>query len=111
MEWRVYYDDGSTFDSDDGSVQDVPALGVQAVVCHDRCPDSATGRMVAHRFDFYWYEGPEWFGGDLFGLFDYLVRPGMKKVVFGRSMAVTSEHQRIIDRACGDPDFVRRPSR
>jgi hypothetical protein len=111
MNWRVYYGTGEAIDSDQSSLEDLPALDVQAVVYRDRNPESETGRVVVHRFDFYWWDEPDWYGGDLFGLFDYLSRPGLKKVLFGRTMPRTEDYGRIIARAADDPDFVRLPSR
>lgn len=35
MDWRIYYDDGSTFDSDDGAFHDAPSDGVICVVRRD----------------------------------------------------------------------------
>lgn len=34
-DWRVYYDDGSTYDSDDGPWSDAPADGIICVVRRD----------------------------------------------------------------------------
>ena len=110
LKWRIYYGDGSTFDSNDGSVYDAPGIDVQAVAYHTPDPQHSTGRIPIFRFDFYWWvpETEEWYGGELFGLFDYLVRPGPKKVIFGRTID-TATHQAIVNLACEDPDLERRP--
>lgn len=98
--WLIYYDDGSVWG---GSVPDAPPLGVQAIVQATDDPNVGSGRILIRRFDFYWWDGAEWFGSDLFGLFDYLQRPGYKKVIFGRTIA-TAAHQAIVDRALAEWD-------
>jgi hypothetical protein len=108
--WRIYYGDGTTFDDLDGTPADAPALNVQVIVVRDRDPNSQLGRYPVHRFDYYWWDDPDWYGGDLFGLFDYLARPGWKRVMFGRTIG-NAEHQAIIDRALADPDLIRRSRR
>ena len=98
--WRIYYGDGSTLDGVDPF--SVPGLDVQAIVQAD--PD--VGRYVLHHCDFYWWvlEDQQWHQGDHFGLWDYLQRPGPKKVVFGRSLDNLA-YKAILARAQSDPGF------
>ena len=103
LKWRIYYDDGSTVDSSTTTADQSPKLGVIAVVQ----TDPERGRIVIHRFDFYWYEHGEFWGSDIFGLWDYLTRPGMKVVLFGRTVA-TALYSEIVQRACNDTDFEAR---
>ena len=106
MSWRVYYDDGE-FSSGDGPLEAVPTLGVQVIVKRDTAdPIDNVGRRVLDRADYYWWDSDvqEWYGGDTFGLFDYLQRPGLKKVLFGRSIS-TERFIAIRNRALADPDF------
>jgi hypothetical protein len=98
--WRIYYGDGSTYDNLSGPVQKAPARGVQAIAMRDE----RVGRLVWHSKDFYWYDGETWVGGDVFGLWDYLVRPGWKKVVFGRTLA-RPDFDALLAKAMDDPDF------
>lgn len=100
MHWRVYYGDGSTAD-DAVDPFLVPGLDVQAIVQAD--PD--VGRYVLHHKDFYWWVGGQWHQGDHFGLWDYLQRPGPKKVVFGRSLDNLS-YKAVLSRAMSDPGFA-----
>lgn len=107
MRWRVYYDDGSTYSDEDGPVALTPALGVQVIVKRDTAdPIDNVGRRVLDRADFYWWsdQQDEWYGGDSFGLWDYLQRPGWKKVLFGRSIP-TERFTEIRKRALDDPEF------
>ena len=106
--WRIYYGDGSTYDENDGPPAEAPKRNVQAIVV----TDDAVGFAVMESFDFYWYdpvdrEPDEWYGGDRFGLFDYLIRPGSKIVLFGRSIP-TAEYEAIVKAAREDPDFPRK---
>ena len=95
--WRIYYGDGDTFDSSQGDPKDAPAFNVQACVSRDISPHRE--RFVAHKFDYYWFEDGEWFGGDIFGLFDYLARSGMVK--FGRTIS-NDQFDRVIKAATDD---------
>lgn len=102
MKWRIYYGDGSTVDDTELNPFDVPGLNVQAIVQ----ADEDVGRYVLHRMDFYWWvpEDNEWNQSDQFGLWDYLQRPGPKKVVFGRSLN-NIDYKRILALAIKDKDF------
>jgi hypothetical protein len=114
VRWRIYYGDRTTFSAADGGPEDAPALNVQAIVQRDPSPHG-TGRHVIHGggqrpnrvpIDYYWWDGEQgiWAGGDLFGLFDYLQRPGWKRVLFGRTIRDEVYQQIIVD-AGEDPDF------
>lgn len=96
--WKIYYDDGTTYTGDPFLA---PALGVLIVV-H---PDPEHGRYFRFNHDYYWFENNRWEGGDLFGLYDYLMRPGCKKVIFGR--IVTNERfGEVYNQAMLDMDFA-----
>lgn len=99
MEWRIYYEH-STYSSEDGGAEDAPGLGIQAIAIRDE----VVGRMIWWRRDFYWNEGGRWYGGDIFGLWDYLARPGFKKVGFGRSVPNALWND-IVKRVLEDPDL------
>lgn len=108
LQWRIYYGDGSTFDNTQGEPDESPALNVQVITIID--PD--VGRLLLHRYDFYWYDFDHaiWSAGDIFGMFDYLCQPGIKVVRFGRSI-VNREYREIVTRAGSDPDFPRKSAR
>ncbi len=100
-----YYSDG-TFDNSQGTYLEAPATGVQAIVIKDMDePVANVGRIILHRRDYYWYEDGEWYGGDIFGMFDFLMRSGMVK--FGQSIP-NPEHREVMRRAIHDPDFPRK---
>lgn len=102
VSWRVYYDDGATFDA---APEVAPAVGVICVVQ----PDPDHGRMVLSKWDYYcWHpDTGQWWGHDIFGLFDCLVRPGWKRVLFGRTVP-TGVFRAVVARAECDADFPRR---
>jgi hypothetical protein len=99
MRWRIYYGDGTTYDDSQGPAWDAPARNVQAIVVSD--PDH--GWYILRADDFYWYLADEdrWYSGDRFGMYDYLLDPGAKRILFGRSIP-NAEYARILDRAMGD---------
>jgi len=106
MNWRIYYDNGSTFDSSEGRPEDAPGHGVLCIVQ----PSSAFGRVVTSGWDFYYFrhtsETP-WWGGDLIGLIDQLCRhPDITHAVKMGGMADTPDYQRIRQAAVDDPDFL-----
>lgn len=76
--WTIFYADREPFVDSDGSPFDAPARGVLAIL--DVHAQVMTG------FDFYWWNGDEWLGGNIFGLWDYLAAPGVKTVKFGRTV-------------------------
>lgn len=104
MDWRIYYDDGSTFDSGQGTPQDAPALGVICIVY----PDELVGRVIMHRFDWYYWvadDEQQWWGSDIHGLTDRLIHNlPTEAVKEGRSVS-HRYFREIITKADKDPDF------
>ena len=101
--WRIFYGDGTTFDSDTGGPEDAPCTNVQIIV--EPHPD--VGRRMWQKCDYYWYDRAFWWGGDIVGYLDYLMCPGWKTVKFGRAMH-TKDFDHIYRRAKNDPDFARK---
>lgn len=68
--WKLWYEDGTTFGSEQGSVNDSPAWGVVAVT-----QAGVEGRDVLWNHDHYIYRADRgyWSGHDLIGLIDQLV--------------------------------------
>lgn len=67
--WRIYYADGSTFDSEAGTWAEAPAWGIQAIIRED----PRVGWAMVHGGDYY-VMGSDGvpIGVDLAGLFDYV---------------------------------------
>lgn len=99
--WKVFYDDGATFSSADGEPHEAPARGVQVI----GQADPLVGRRLLTR-GYYWYDYDDdrWYGGDIFGLFDYLARPGHKTVKFGRTIP-RADWEAVKQAANDDPDL------
>ena len=100
--WRCYYGDGSTFDSTQGPPSDTPAQNLQVIV-HVADPGIGAKTVTG---DFYWFDRECWYGGDLFGLFDYLLRVSPSIVKFGRVLPRV-DFQALLARAVTDPDFQK----
>ena len=101
--WRVYYGDDSTLDNTQCDVFHLPTQNVQCVVQ----PDSEVGRIVLHRFDYYYWIGDSWKGSDVGGFWDYLFHhKGPKYTLFGRTI-LSSEYTSILQVAIADPDFTK----
>ena len=60
--------------------------------------DEDVRRRLSHSADYYWYEEGRWYGSDLFGLWDYLSRPGCKMVKFGR-MIGDAQYRAVMSQA------------
>ena len=103
LPWRLYYGDGATYDLSDGPADRSPPVDVQVIVQ----PDPDVGRILIAKHHNYWLDQGVWYGGNDFGLFDYLTRPGMKLVRFGRTIA-NDAFRALFERAANDPDFPRK---
>ena len=107
IRWRVYYDDGGTFDSSKGAPEDTPAFGVQCVVEQD----DTVGRTILTGFDWYYYhvESGKWWGSDIHGLLDKLLfRIEVIAILQGRNCA---DFHEIYQLALDDPDFNKKAGR
>jgi hypothetical protein len=95
MNWRIYYDDATTFSDEDGSPEAAPPWGVVAVVT--RNPDDPREVTSVHgpRFDYFIWDGREWWGCDYTGLIDRLAHQMAPVVRFGRTIS-THDFQRIV---------------
>ena len=109
LAWRIYYADGSTFSSVEGTPHEAPAFGVQAV-CQ---PEPDVGLETLHAFDYYAYMGGVWLG---FCGHDALVdhvtayAPDIEALKVGRQIP-RQQYQAIMRFALHDPDFPRKSAR
>lgn len=100
MDWKIYYGDGSTFSSDQGSPQDAPPWNIEIIL-------EATHKEGVLRLsgkDYYWFDSTlgQWSAGDFMGMMDYILRHSTVKVA--RSMC-TRDFELLFARAVADPDF------
>jgi len=95
----------STADAGKVSPWDVPTLNVQMIAVAS--PEH--GWYLCRSNDYYWYlpDIDEWQGGDIFGLWDYLAQPGMKRVLFGRTIS-NKDFGSILTRALNDPEIPQK---
>ena len=84
MKWKIFYST-STYSDEDGPPELAPKRDVQAIAVANK----VTGRRIERTTDFYvWVpERGGWRGVDQFGLYDYLIGPGTKIVLFGRTLS------------------------
>jgi len=104
--WRVFYADGVTYSDADGPTEDAPGQGVLVIAQAD--PD--VGRELRYGSDFYVWDGGRWLGVDQFGLWDYLARPGWRKVLAGRTVG-PREMEEAYRAALEDPSLPAKTAR
>lgn len=80
--WKIYYGDGTTFSSEQGSPESAPCTRVICVAWYDE----DKRRKLSHQADYYVYGDGRWFSADMSGLLQYLMEPGFKVVKFGREI-------------------------
>lgn len=100
VEWRIYYEDGSVFDNEQGTWDDAPVDGVQCVAV--RHP--LYGRQIYNSADY--YINPP-FGDHVAQTND--LGPTLRKlrwIKFGRS-APTDQYNKVLKQACDDPVFPK----
>jgi hypothetical protein len=102
--WAVYYDDGSTWTDADGPVEDTPGLGAVVVLVQ---PDEGESFVIVGH-DFYCWHADQgrWWGADQSGVWDYLHRPGWRKVVFGRTVS-NADYGAVHARAMRDAGMIQ----
>lgn len=108
IQWRVYYEDDSTFSNEDGSPENAPVLGVVCIVLKD----PTVGRMILCRYDWYIFksadtrEPEEWSGHDIHGVLDQLMYNPGRIIACKQGRCVSDAlYKTIYQRAVDDPDF------
>lgn len=91
MTWFIYYGDGSVISS---VFADPYSLSVRSDVQVIIQPDDKHVWYSQSGDDYYIWRDNRWWGVDQFGLYDYLLQPGEKCVLFGRT--ITNERFREI---------------
>ena len=100
--WRIYYADGSTFDSSMGSPAAAPVAGFICAVGYDE----TNRRYIMHGWDHYCWdlEAQQWWGMDLMGVFDRLRQGKVYAYKEGRTVT-RALFQELMRRAHEDEDF------
>lgn len=101
-DWRIYYDDGSTFDSSQGEPHEAPSTGFICAVGYDE----SGARYIMHGWDHYCWsiESSQWWGMDHMGVFDRLRRNLVYAYKEGRTVT-KADFQAAMQRAHTDTDF------
>lgn len=88
--WKIYYDNGDTFTSEQGTPWDAPRTGVIAIV-HT---NAQVGWEIVHAYDYFYYEEKVggWRASDQFGMYDHLIRCKNPLILFGRMTDDESYH-------------------
>lgn len=81
--WAIFYDDGHVLTDQECDFCDALACGVQVIAIEDK----DCGRLLLHSHDYYWFDAGQWYGGDLVGVVDYIMRTKTQKILFGRFIA------------------------
>jgi len=92
MRWQIFYGDGSDYKDCDGPPELAPKRNVQTIANENEL----VGRRLERGDNFYVWTEHGWRGCDQFGLFDYLIDPGAKVVLFGKSLS-DGEYRAILD--------------
>lgn len=108
LRWKIFYGDGSTYSSEDGSPFYAPRLNAQVIVG----PDRYTGRYMVSDKDAYWWviDEERWRGGDRHGEFIYMLRRGPRVVLYGEQID-DDAYNSVISAALDDPDFPPKTAR
>lgn len=99
--WRIYYDDGSVFDSTMGEPEDAYGHGIIAIT--EASED--LGRVILNGWNWYYYDGKNWWGADVHGLLDRLCAHLPVYAVCQGRMTSSDNWKDTLDRAVTDPDF------
>lgn len=95
MYYRIYYGDGSIFEAPgDGGPEITPARNVQVIIQID----VETGPYFQTSTHYYVWWDERWLGVDEHGLYDYMIEPGWKRVLYGRTIT-NKEYLAIYKRA------------
>lgn len=101
VEWIVFYDDDSTFSSEDGPPGKAPRDGVQCIAVSD----ISCGHYVLAEQNWYcWhFEDDCWNPHDESGMHQYLRKPGILKVVLHGFWIKRERYAAMRSKAAKDP--------
>lgn len=99
ISWRIYYADGTTYDSTQGEPKDAPSTGV---ICIKHFIENEW--RISAFVDYYcWELGSEWWGADQAGFWQYMFKPGIKIIKFGTNIP-DEPFEKILAQAREDTD-------
>lgn len=101
IEWRIYYADGSTFDSTQGGPEDAPKLGVLVIIQ----PNENGSRLYNNEHYYVWKHG-QWFDATVDAMWFYMANPEPKfKIVLFGEYVTDDVWTETMQRALHDPDI------
>ena len=105
MLYRIYYADGSTYDSNQGKPWEAPGLGVLVIVQEHRIQGERA--YLQHMADYYVWKDNRWQGCDLFYIWQYLLvnRTDFPKAVLAGETVINDIYTKAVCMAKDDPDF------
>ena len=108
MRWMVFYICGGTFSNEDGEPEDAPGGGV-AMVAQE---DADVGVALHHGSDYYVFDEQYggWYGLDVSGFIQYLMRPGKKIVKLAETMT-TTKYRALLKAVQDDPCLPNKSAR
>jgi hypothetical protein len=113
IKWRIYYDNGSTFDNTQGKPWEAPGRGVVCIVQIDPSPRNKsvnTQVLVGHAYYWFHVEWGYWLHSDIYGIIDLLTNDRDRSVCavkMGRWLDYLV-FEDIMERAYHDPDFPKK---
>ena len=105
-DWIIFYQDGSTFSSDEGGPEDAPRWGVEVIATSD--PD--VGRMLYWDSEFYCWQEDQWIPHDRAGAQDYELNTKWPIRLRGYWIDRKRFFSEIYPRACNDPRLPEKNS-
>ena len=108
--WTIYYADGSTYSSKDGSPYDAPRRGVEVILATSFEAEGKNVSLLSNS-DYYYWE-PEvcewgWWHCDQWGVFMHLTRAKRPLVLFGEYVD-SGRFSEIEKRAVADAGNMKR---
>jgi hypothetical protein len=88
LRWNIEYIDGSEFSNLDGRPEDAPGGGVESIAQEDT--NGEVGTIIHNGSDFYVFDKQYggWYGMDIFGFVQYLIRPGLKIIKLAETTTI-----------------------
>jgi hypothetical protein len=105
MDWKLYYADGGTVDSDRAALSEIRADGIVAIVQ----PDPVwMGREILNRWDFYIHDGAKWRGATFWDVIDRMLHGFEDPGYAEGTLPDRATFVALYDAAHDDPDFPKK---
>lgn len=111
IKWRVYYEDGSTFDNTQGEPEDAPPFKVICIRLRHRDVPGGRGVLKSdplREVDYYWWRKDHqmWYGGDVISAINvFELYPHHARALKRGVTTLNSIYKEIVEVARKDSDF------